>query len=188
MKRTRWAIAAIAACALLPASAQSNGYVAGAAQPAIDLRATGLAVGGASQQRLAQTMTIEAGGSLAGVLLPLSCASGNVVIEVRDVAGDGAPGANLLAVTAARGTDLGSPPFRFTFVALRRPIVLAPGDRIALVVSNPGGECGFAQAPATVAYAGGRGFFEALPNPVGFIPFAAFAGTPDDLPFQLVLD
>lgn len=189
MKRTLWAVAAIAAgSAFLPASAQSTGNFVDAAQFEIDMKAGGLAVGGASQQRLAQTMTVEVGGNLAGVFLPISCASGKVVVEVRDVGKGDVPGPGVLAVTGARAADLGVPPFRFTYVAMRRPLLLAAGDRISIIVSNPGGECGFAQAPATAAYAGGRGFFEALPNSPGFIPFSDFAGAPDDLPFQLVLD
>ncbi len=43
-------------------------------------------------------------------------------------------------------------------------------------------------SPAASAYAGGRGLFESAANPPGFLPFSDFPGTPDDLPFQLVLD
>jgi hypothetical protein len=182
------AIAAfVASCAFASASAQSTGNFVDAAQFQIEnpIPFT-LAVGGSSQQRLAQTLTIEVGGRLAGVFLPISCANGKVLVEIRDVKGD-LPGARILASQSVRAADLDAP-FRFTFVEMKSRLVFTAGSQVAIVVSNDSGSCGLAPAPVSVAYAGGRGSFEALPNPPGFIPFSDFPATADDLPFQLVLD
>lgn len=188
MNRKPLAIAAfVASCGFVTASAQSTGNLVDAAQFQIESPIPfTLAVGGSSQQRLAQTLTVEVGGRLAGVFLPISCASGKVQVEIRDVKGD-LPGASILAYRSVRASELDAP-FRFTFVELKSRHVFAPGDQVAIVVGNDSGSCGLAPAPASVAYAGGRGSFEALPNPPGFIPFSDFPGTADDLPFQLVLD
>lgn len=182
------AIAAfIASCGFATASAQSTGHLVDAAQFQIESPIPfTLAVGGTSQQRLAQTLTVEVGGRLAGVFLPISCANGKVQVEIRDVKGD-LPGTRILAKVDVRASELDAP-FRFTFVEFRGKHIFAAGEQVAIVVGNDSGSCGFAPAPASVAYAGGRGSFEALPNPPGFIPFSDFAGTADDLPFQLVLE
>ena len=179
--------ALVASCGLVPAYAQSTGQFVDAAQFQIEnpIPFT-LAVGGGSQQRLAQTLTIEVGGKLAGVFLPISCANGKVQVELRDVKGD-LPGTRILASQSVRAAELDAP-FRFTFVEMRSRLTFGAGDQVAIVVSNDNGSCGLAPAPASVAYAGGRGSFEALPNPPGFVPFSDFPGTADDLPFQLVLD
>lgn len=188
MNRKPLAIAAlVASCGFATASAQSTGNMVDAAQFQIanPIPFT-LAVGGSSQQRLAQTLTVEVGGQLAGVFLPISCANGRVLVEIRDVKGD-LPGARILASQSVRAADLDAP-FRFTFVDMRSKHVFTPGMQVAIVVGNDKGSCGLAPAPVSVAYAGGRGSFEALPNPAGFIPFSDFPGTADDLPFQLVLE
>ena len=144
-----------------------------------------LAVGGSSQQRLAQTLTVEVGGRLAGVFLPIICANGKVQVEIRDVKGD-LPGPHILASQSVRAADLDM--LRFTYVEMRSRHVFGAGNQVAIVVSNDSGSCGLAPAPASVAYAGGRASFEALPNPPGFLPFSGTPGAADDLPFQLVLD
>ena len=188
MNRKPLAIAAfVASCGFGSASAQSTGNFVDAAQFQIESPIPfTLAVGGGSLQRLAQTLTVEVGGRLAGVFLPISCAGGKVLVEIRDVKGD-LPGSRILASESVRAATLDAP-FRFTFIDLKSRHIFAPGDQVAIVVGNEKGSCGLAPAPASVAYAGGRGSFEALPNPPGFIPFSDFPGTADDLPFQLVLE
>ena len=188
MNRKPLAIAAlVASCGFATASAQSTGNMVDAAQFQVEnpIPFT-LAVGGSSQQRLAQTLTVEVGGRLAGVFLPINCATGKLLVEIRDVKGD-LPGSRIHASQSVRASDLDAP-FRFTFVDMRSRHVFTPGTQLAIVVSNDKGSCGLAPAPVSVAYPGGRGSFEALPNPPGFIPFANFPATADDLPFQLVLE
>jgi hypothetical protein len=188
MNRKMLAVAAaVASCGFTTAWAQSTGQFVDAAQFQIEnpIPFT-LAVGGGSQQSLAQTLTVEVGGKLAGVFLPISCANGKVQVEIRDVKGD-LPGTRVLASQTVRVAELDAP-FRFTFVEMRSKFDFTAGMQVAIVVSNHGGSCGLAPAPVSVAYAGGRGSFEALPNPPGFIPFSTFPATADDLPFQLVLD
>src|SRR5687767_1753294 len=67
-------------------------------QPLTDPAAGTLAIGGGSgsEQTLAQTLTAALDGELAALFLPVACASGRLVVEVRDVAGDGRPGATVL--------------------------------------------------------------------------------------------
>jgi hypothetical protein len=180
-------IAFVASCGFATAAAQSTGNMVDAAQFHVEnpIPFT-LAVGGSSQQRLAQTLTVEVGGRLAGVFLPINCANGRLLVEIRDAKG-GLPGTRILASESVRAADLDAP-FRFTFIDLKSRHTFSPGQEVAIVVSNEKGSCGLAPAPASVAYAGGRGSFEALPNPAGFIPFSGFPGTADDLPFQLVLE
>jgi hypothetical protein len=188
MKNKLPALAAlVASCGFATASAQSTGQFVDAAQFQIEnpIPFT-LAVGGGSQQTLAQTLTVEVGGRLAGVFLPISCANGKVLVEIRDVKGD-LPGTRILASQSVRAAELDAP-FRFTFVEMRSKHVFTTGMQVAIVVSNASGSCGLAPAPVSVAYAGGRGSFEALPNAAGFLPFSDFPNTADDLPFQLVLD
>ena len=182
-------IAAVAALALpFGAVAQATGQQVDAAHFTVD---TGyiLGLGGTPEQRLAQTMTVVSGGELAGMFLPIVCNTGRVTVEVRDVVAD-APGTTLIARKRVRGEELNVfSASRFVFVRFAAGTTLASGQRVAVVLSHDGaGSCSVFGSPAASAYAGGRGLFESAANPPGFLPFSDFPGTPDDLPFQLVLD
>ena len=48
-------------------------------------------------------------------------------------------------------------------------------------------QCTLKSAALAANYPGGKAYFEALPNPPGWVAFSDFASTPDDLPFRLVL-
>lgn len=148
------------------------------------------AVGGASDQKLAQTLTVEVGGTLEGVFLPLSCAgAGKIHVEIHDVVG-GLPGPTVLADRAVAPSALDAPGNRFTFVHIPGALALASGQRVAIVVyaSKPNlGGCGMAQSQVSANYPGGRSFFDSRPNPPGWVANGDFVDTPDDYPFQLVL-
>lgn len=187
MKKSLKLLAASLSClALLPASAQVTGNFVDAAHFPIDFSANNNAIGGTSQQRLAQTLTVEVGGNLAGVFLPVLCGSGRLRVEIRDVVAD-QPGPTVLD---HRGVDpaVFDTGGRFTYVRIPGSLPLAPGQRIAIVVENRTGTCAYHQSPVSSNYAGGQGYFEALPNPPGWVAFSVFANTPDDLPFQLVME
>jgi hypothetical protein len=142
-----------------------------------------LAIGGGSRQMLAQTLTAALDGEMTALFLPVACASGTLVVEVRDVVG-GQPGPTVLrrrAVGAASLPDVG---LRFRRLSLGRGLVVAAGDRRAVVLRNPTGVCGIAYAAAGDAYPGGQAFFDARPNPPGWAPLSPDA----DLAFlQVVL-
>jgi hypothetical protein len=142
-------------------------------QPLTDATMGPLAIGGGSgsEQMLAQTVTAALDGEMTALFLPVACASGRLVIEIRDVAGS-LPGSTVLLrrrVPAASLPDVG---LRFRRIALGRRLPVAAGDRFAVVLSNPTGSCGLASSPAGDTYAGGQAFYDARPNPPGWLPLS----------------
>ena len=188
----------LACCALLPlsfANAQGLGNFVDAANYSIDFAANNLGIGGSSEQKLAQTVTVEAGGTLEGVFLAMGCGTaagaGKMDVEIHDVVA-GMPGTTVLAQRAVAPGELDAPDMRFTYVKIPGGLALAAGEQVAIVVYRPkGDDCAMHQSVITSDYAGGHGFFDARPNAPGWVPFSDFAGTSaatsDDLPFQLVL-
>ena len=75
-----------------PAPAQSPEVFIDQMQPLIDTTVGGLAIGGASHEKLAQTVTVAHDGRLRGVFLPIGCDSGRLVVEIRNVESSGTPG------------------------------------------------------------------------------------------------
>jgi hypothetical protein len=154
-------------------------------QAVIDSTVGGLAIGGESDQRLAQTVTAGIDGRLTALMLPIACESGRLVVEIRDVIG-GEPGPTVLSrgtFPATRIPNLGP---TFQMVPIRGSVNLTAGDQFAIVLDNPSGSCGIFRGPVGDSYPGGQGLFEALPNPPGWIPFSE---TEDrlDLPFITVV-
>jgi len=147
-------------------------------QSQIDGTVGGAAVGGASNQRLAQTVTVGFDGRLGGVHLPIACTDGTLEIEVRDVTATGLPGSVVLDAHSFPAAHLPNIGIVFRFLRLGN-IPLLAGDRIAFVLDNPTGVCGIFQGPVGNTYSDGSGFFEALPNPPGFL----LLGEREDLPF-----
>jgi hypothetical protein len=192
MKRLHLFLAAC--CCAIPfslAQAQGLGNFVDAANYSIDFGVGNLGIGGSSQQMLAQTVTVEAGGTLEGVFLAMGCdtsaGAGKMHVEIRDVVA-GAPGTTVLAQRAVAPGELDAPDNRFTYVKIAGGLALAAGQPVAIVVYRPkGDDCAMHQSAPAADYPGGHGFFDARPNPPGWVPFSAFPGTPDDLPFQLVL-
>ena len=161
--------------------AHASGIYIDQMQPVVDDTVGGLAIGGASQQKLAQTVTVGLDGRLVGVFLPIGCDSGRLVIEIRELDAEGKPSDVVLRrreFNAANISPIG-PVFRF--FPLRVPL-LSAGDRFAVVLQNPTGSCAIFSSPVGDSYAGGEGFFEALPNPPGWVPFSD-TETRLDLPF-----
>lgn len=142
------------------------------------------AIGGPSEQRLAQTLVIRRSGTLVGVYLPIGCDSGALEVEIRDVTSDEPD----TAVRTSRRFPAGSIVTGvtvFRFFELPHASVSA-GDRVALVLRNTGGVCGMASAPAGNPYSEGEGFFDARPNPPGWVRL--FGRGVQDLAFQIALE
>ena len=170
----------------LTAAVEAQSTVIDQMQAVIDSSVGGLAIGGNSDQRLAQTITVGVDGRLSGLMLPIGCSSGRLILEIRDVVG-GEPGPNVLArrrIRAERVPDLGAT-FQFFRIGGGGLFFMA-GDQIALVLDNPTGSCGIFRGPVGDPYSAGEGFFEALPNPPGWVPFSE-TETRLDLPFMTVV-
>ena len=188
MNATPKILAALLACgALSPAAAQSLGNIVDAANFSIDSASPLVyAIGGSSKQRLAQTLTVENSGNLAGVFVPVGCGDGRLIVEIHDVV-SGQPGPTILDSRTAAPTAFAFSA-RFTYVPIPGSLPLTAGQQIAIVLDNKRGTCSLTPSPVSVNYAGGKAYFEALPNPPGWVAFSDFANTPDDIPFQLVLE
>lgn len=106
-------------------------------QPTIDAFVGGLAVGGASDQMLAQVVTAGISGQLTGVRLPVACESGALVLEIQGVTGSEPNGVVSASVTipAANLPTIG-PTFRtLTFTT---PAFVVAGGRFAIAVRSTG--------------------------------------------------
>src|SRR5262245_8557041 len=152
-------------------------------QPIGDAAAGALAIGGDSNQQLAQVITSGVDGELVAVLLPIGCASGRLKIEIRETDGD-APGTAVLQRVKFAAADM--PPIAGGRLLFRRfplsgSLSFKAGDRFALVLRNPTGSCGMALGPEVDSYAGGEGFVDARPNRPGWVPLRL------DLPFMTLM-
>jgi len=170
------------------AHAQSPSIFVDQLQPVIDDTVGPMAIGGASEQKLAQTVTVARAGRLRGIFLPISCDSGRLIIEIRNVDLSGAPGGVVLGRHAFGSEDITpvGPVFRFFRFGNDPDLSLVAGARFAIVLRNPTGSCGISRGPLGDAYTGGAGFFDARPNPSGWIPFSE-TETRLDLPFMAVM-
>jgi len=197
MNRRRRTLATLALPAMLGVAACGGGREPGPApgpgareavlepiQPLFQAAAPTQAIGGASQQQLAQTFTLAHAGTLVGVFLPVGCRSGQLEIEVRDLAGD-EPGATVLS---SGGYPAGAFVTGVTVFKLFRlpPLPVSAGDRLAIVLRNPTGSCGLATAAAGDSYPEGEAFFDARPNAPGWQRL--FGGGVLDLAFQVMLE
>lgn len=140
------------------------------------LRATNQAVGSDANQRLAQTFRAGMTGDLAMVKLALGCGSDpgdTVTVSLQTLDGAGKPSGTVLDSVSVSGTALPSPPV-FDEGALHAfPLGGArveAGQHYAIVVeANPGAGCALLVSGNDNPYAGGKSYFEALPNPPGWI-------------------
>lgn len=156
-------------------------------QPVIDAAEGPLAVGGPSEQKLAQTFTVGLDGRFAGVGLAIGCADGRLEVEIQGTTATGEPDGVALVRRTYSGASLpGTVPATFEPLRLPRRLAVAPGDQLALVLVNATGSCGVASSPDGDSYAGGRGWFDARPNPPAWLPFSPLSPE-DDLPFQTIV-
>jgi hypothetical protein len=119
------------------------------------------------------------------VQLPVGCADGTLIVEIRDLAGS-EPGTTVLARTRIRADRLPAVVGTFQAIPIHRHVVVAPGDALAIVLSNPTGSCGISSSPTGDSYSAGGAFYEALPNPPGWVAFPPSGGSLD-LPFRTLV-
>lgn len=155
--------------------------------PADPAAALTWAVGGPSNQFLAQTLTVGLGGRLVEVRVPIGgCGGGTVIVEIRDVdPSTGEPGTTVF-VSRSYDADFfpGVVSTEFQPLRLGGRAGVSPGDRLAIVLSNPTGSCGVQMGPAGDPYAGGRGYSSDDLAPGTWIPISTGVGATDDVPFQ----
>lgn len=156
-------------------------------EPAIDASAGFLGIGGDSQQKLAQTFTVGADGRLIAVDIPVTCGGADVIIELRRLGPSGKPDGALLRV--ARRTFPSGPPGEFRRTYFPTPVEVTAGERLAFTIrmANPGDSCNYGTSPTGDAYAGGQGYFDARPNPPGWLAMRGLDPY-DDIPFKTVLE
>lgn len=158
-------------------------------QPIIDASAGFvLAIGGGSDQVLAQVFTPGVTGALTSIAVPVSChPSVSVTVEIRNAAA-GVPSTTVLTMETVPGTALqGGWPYPFFRVGFSAPPFLQAGVPAALVLRASGSAvaaCSIMPGPVGDPYAGGDGFFDALPNQRGVWVPLSVGTSRRDLPFQ----
>ena len=186
--RALWVLPSIALNLLLIAEAGALPVI-DQQQPTIDATVGALVIGGGSSQKLAQTVTTGISGLLTAVRVPIAGDSGDLILEIQDVAAGEPNGVVLASAEFAAATlpiFFPAPP-SFRTLLLTVPIAFSSGDAFAIVLHSLGAFAVF-QGPPGDSYAGGNLFFDALPNPPGWVCTCEFAGASFDLPFQTLVD
>jgi hypothetical protein len=165
-------------------------------QPVIDVNVGGSAIGGDSQQKLAQVVTVGVSGFLTEVRFPIACVAADLIVEIQGVTNE-KPNGVVFTSESFAGANLPNffpnPGFvSFRSFPFSRPALLSAGDRIAIVLKSTGATaaqgCGIFQGPVGDSYAGGKAYFEARPNAEGvWVCLCEFPGGRFDLPFQTLM-
>ena len=170
-----------------PAPAAPPALLIDQQQTLIDATEFTVAVGGFSEQKIAQTFTVGLDGRFAGVNFAIGCGDGVLEVEIQGTLPTGEPDGVTLVRRSFRADSLPAVvPASFEELRLPRRLAVAPGDQLAVVLSNPTGSCGVAASPDGDSYLAGRAYFDARPNPPGWLPFFPLSPE-DDLPFQTVV-
>jgi len=187
----RFLVPAVAVmCALVPAlvSAQRSPGRIDQSSP-VDLAAPfTLAVGGGSGQQLAQVVTVGLP-PLKAINLAIGCShedpGAELTLSIVGVDESGRPNATVLAMERFPVTDLPDVvDGRLVALDITPPLGLRPGTQYAFVLQS-NGSCGLLPGPVGDPYAGGDAYFDAAPNPPGWLPISI--GTDRyDLGFQTV--
>ncbi len=171
-------------------------YSSGTARDVVDQEQlmttnTPLAIGGGSQQKIAQSFTVGTDGTLTQIRVPVSCSSGELIVEIQRLNADGEPNGVVVASARISAEDLPAPSSEFKTIVLSPPLVVDRGDKFAIVLRNPTGTCVILNGPSGDSYRGGRYFYDSRPNPPGWVggkDRPAPRGTPGDIPFQTLID
>lgn len=186
---------ALVMLALVAALAASNAAAGTAAvergAPTVDQQQTatqptgGVVIGGASDQKLAQIVTAGVAGFLSELRLPVACdPMSELVLEIVESEGLGVPTAVVRSSQRFPGSAFSTTGFQA--LSLSQPVFFPARRRFAFVLDSPG-DCGMAIAPLGDSYPRGQGYFDARPNPPGWLCLCEFRDGPYDLPFQTVV-
>ena len=151
-------------------------------QPVVDVSVGGFFIGGNSEQKLAQVITVGISGEVTEVRFPVACAAGSLVLEIQRVT-SGVPNGVVLASETVWGANFPPTSAFKPVVVSQRPFLVA-GETIALVLSSTG-DCGMYQGPVGDSYGGGDGFYDSRPNLPGWV---FLSGGRRDLPFQSLVE
>jgi hypothetical protein len=167
--------------------------VTATAQPVIDqeqpvISTTLMFIGSNSLQKVAQVFTAGRSGYLSYVTVPVACmASARLHVAITETNGLGAPGGVLLAEETLRGANYPGGATSFRIIQFCSPAYVTAGQQYALTLDVPNApklSCGLLVGPTGDTYAGGVGYFDALPNSPGWN-----ANIPEmDLAFQTYVD
>lgn len=156
-------------------------------QSMVDTTTGTLAIGGSSDQKLAQVVTAGLAGSLTGIGLPVA-GSGTLLLQIEGVSGGLPNGVTLTSQTVAGSGLPGflTDPIGFRHVDFSNPYFFSPGDHFAIVLSvlNPSTDSfGLLSGPLENPYPGGDAYFDSRPNAPGvWVHMGDFGRA--DLPFQ----
>jgi hypothetical protein len=142
------------------------------------------AVGGG--QVLSQTVTAGVAGRLWEVRVPIGCAGGDVLLQIRDVTPAGLPGPTVLYSRTFSGEDFPevvTSEFR-SFRLIGRPVRFAAGDRLTISLANETSTCGVWPGPLGSSYAGGGGWAE---GDDGSVVSLSVGTDREDLPFMTIV-
>ena len=154
-------------------------------QPIFNAEAPTQAIGGNSEQMLAQTFTVQRDGVITGVYLPIGCSDGILAIEIRNVVDD-IPGSTVISENSFEANEIRSDVG--VFEQLHFPeISVTAGQRLSLVLKNDTGSCGISRGPEGDPYTGGEAWFDARPNAPGWRPLTIGTGI-HDLVFLVVME
>ena len=160
-------------------------------QPLIEPAHGTRALGGATEQKLAQSVTAGISGRLVEVHVPVACGSGEVILEIFGVSDSGAPASPAVAreiLPAAEFARLTDPPAFHRFVIDPAPR-FAAGDRFMIALRDKSGACEMWLSPAGDTYPPGDGWF--VNNTPPTTDWTRNADTPElfeDFPFKTFVD
>lgn len=170
----------------------SAGRIVDQQQPGIDLESGTLGIGGDVQQRLAQSITAGVDGRLAEIQLPIACfpvpAAGTLILEIVEL-DDGVPSNRVLSRVEVAGTAFPEPSEpEFRSIALTSPVPMLVGQRFAITLANPTGECWLSRGTSGDPYPPGEGFFTNLNDDPDWILMKSRPEPSKDLVFKTVVD
>ena len=142
------------------------------------------AIGGDSQQKLAQVVTAGISGALTEVRVPVA-GGPSLLVQIQGVVGGKPSGVVLASETIPSVSASGV--FPFVGIDFSAPVPLSKGEQFAIVLSSPG-SWGMVPAPAGNPYSGGDAFFDSRPNPPGIWESLAIGTDRFDLAFQTFVD
>lgn len=143
-------------------------------------------LGGEVEQRIAQIVAVGISGRLSRIEAPIGCTDGELLLEIRNLRADGAPGDTVLHSQTYPASDFPAvaPVGAWSTLVVTGGPGFTRGQRFALVLDNPTGACDLTGAEAGDLYSRGGAYFKALPIPTDWLSFADAPGDQDDLVFR----